>query len=65
MGISQATFFYWKKKVGRLWLTELRKLRQPEEEKNQLNKLVTELSLDKQMLQDGIKKYFMPFSKKR
>jgi putative transposase len=56
MGISQATFFNWKKKFGGLGLTELRKLKQLEEENNQLKKLVAELSLDKQMLQEVIKK---------
>jgi len=56
MGISQATFFNWKKKFGGLGLSELRKLKQLEEENNQLKKLVAELSLDKQMLQDVIKK---------
>jgi putative transposase len=56
LGISQATFFNWKKKYGGLGITELRKLRQLEEENQQLKKLVADLSLDKQMLQDVIKK---------
>ena len=56
MGISQATFFNWKKKYGGLGITELRRLRQLEEENSQLKKLVADLSLDKQMLQDVIKK---------
>jgi putative transposase len=56
LGISQATFFNWKKKYGGLGVTELRKLRQLEEENQQLKKLVADLSLDKQMLQDVIKK---------
>ena len=56
MGISQATFFNWKKKYGGLGISELRRLRQLEEENNQLKKLVADLSLDKQMLQDVIKK---------
>ncbi|SEJ72983.1 putative transposase [Dyadobacter koreensis] len=56
MGVSQATFFAWKKKYGGLGVTELRKLRQLEEENIQLKKLVADLSLDKQMLQDVIKK---------
>lgn len=56
MGVSQATFFAWKKKYGGLGVTELRKLRQLEEENVQLKKLVADLSLDKQMLQDVIKK---------
>ena len=56
MGISQATFFNWKKKYGGLGISELRRLRQLEEENNQLNKLVADLSLDKHMLQEVIKK---------
>jgi putative transposase len=56
MGISQATFFNWKKKYGGLGVSELRRLRQLEEENNQLKKLVADLSLDKQMLQEVIKK---------
>jgi putative transposase len=58
MGISQATFFNWKKKYGSMGVSELRKLRQLEEENQQLKKLVADLSLDKQMLQDVIKKSY-------
>lgn len=56
MGISEATFYNWKKKFGGLGVSELRKLRQLEEENRQLKKLVADLSLDKQMLQDVLKK---------
>jgi len=56
MGISQGTFYNWKKKFGGLGVSELRRLRQLEEENRQLKKLVADLSLDKQMLQDVIKK---------
>ncbi len=56
VGISQATFFNWKKKYGSMGVSELRKLRQLEEENQQLKKLIADLSLDKQMLQDVIKK---------
>jgi putative transposase len=52
MGISEATFYIWKKKFGGLGVSELRWLRQLEEENQQLKKLVADLSLDKQMLQD-------------
>ncbi|WP_027386008.1 transposase, partial [Chryseobacterium gregarium] len=51
MGISEATFYNWKKKFGGLGITELRRLRQLEEENSQLKKLVADLSLDKQILQ--------------
>lgn len=56
MGISEATFFNWKKKYGGLGIPELRRLRQLEEENHQLKKIVADLSLDKQMLQDVLKK---------
>ena len=56
MGISEATFYNWKKKYGGLRVSELRKLRQLEKENAQLKKLVADLSLDKQMLQDVLKK---------
>jgi putative transposase len=56
MGVSQATFFNWKKRYGGLGISELRKLRQLEEENAQLKKLVADLSLDKHMLQEVIKK---------
>lgn len=58
MGISEATFYNWKKKIGGLGITELRRLRQLEEENSQLKKLVADLSLDKQILQDVLKKKF-------
>ena len=57
MGISEATFYNWKKKYGGLGVTELRRLRQLEEENVQLKKLVADLGLDKQILQDVLKKY--------
>lgn len=56
MGISQATFFNWKNKFGGMGVPELRRLRQLEEENAQLKKLVADLSLDRQMLQDIVKK---------
>ena len=56
MGVSQATFYNWKKKFAGMGVPELRRLRQLEEENKQLKQLVADLSLDKQMLQDVIKK---------
>ena len=58
MGISEATFYNWKKKYGGLGVGELRCLKQLEEENRQLKKLVADLSLDKQMLQDVLRKKF-------
>lgn len=56
IGISEATFYNWKKKYGGLGVSELRELRQLKEENSKLKQMVADLSLDKQMLQDVIKK---------
>ena len=58
MGISEATFYNWKKKFGGMGVSELRGLRQLEEENQRLKRLVADLSLDKEMLQEVIKKKF-------
>jgi putative transposase len=58
MGISEATFYNWKKKYGGLGADELRRLRQLEEENSRLKQIVADLTLDKQMLQDVLKKSF-------
>ena len=55
-GISQATYFNWKKKFGGMLPSEVKKLRALEEENRQLKRLVEDLSLDKAMLQDVIKR---------
>lgn len=56
MGISEATFYNWKKKYGGLGVPELRRLRQLEEENFKLKQIIADLTLDKQMLQDVLKK---------
>ena len=56
LGISDATFYNWKKKYGGLGPSELRRLRQLEEENSKLKKLVADLSLDKIMLQEVLAK---------
>ena len=56
LGVSEATFYSWKKKYGGLNPVELRRLRQLEEENAQLKRIVADLTLDKQMLQDVLKK---------
>ena len=58
MGIAEQTFYRWKKKYGGMMPSDLRRLRQLEEENRQLKKLVADLSLDKQMLQDVLSKKF-------
>jgi putative transposase len=55
-GISQATFFNWKKKYAGLLPSEMRRLRELEAENTRLKKIVADLSLDKEMLQDVIKR---------
>jgi putative transposase len=54
--IAQATFFNWKKRFAGLGASELRRLRQLEDENTKLKKLVADLSLDKIMLQDVVKR---------
>ena len=56
MGITEQTFYRWKKKYGGLGTSELRRLKQLEEENRRLKKLVADLSLDKVMLQDVLSK---------
>ena len=58
IGISENTFYRWKKKYGGLGVSELRRLRQLEEENRRLKRMVADLSLDKQMLQDVLSKKF-------
>jgi len=47
MGISEATFYNWKKKYGSLGVPKLRRLRQLEDENNRLKQIVADLTLDK------------------
>ena len=56
LGVSEATFYAWRKKFGNLGTAEIRELRQLREENSRLKKLVADLSLDKTMLQEVIAK---------
>ena len=56
MGISEATFYNWRTKYGGLAPSELKRLKQLEEENTKLKRLVADLSLDKAMLQDVLSK---------
>ena len=56
LGISQATFFRWKKVYGGLTPSEMKRLKLLEEENSNLKKLVANLSPDRAMLQDVIKR---------
>ena len=54
--VSEATFYRWKKKFAGMGVAELRRLKQLEEENRKLKQWVADLSLDKRMLQDVVKK---------
>ena len=56
MGISEQTFYRWKKLYGGLGPSEVRRLKQLEEENRRLKHMVADLSLDKHMLQDVLSK---------
>jgi putative transposase len=56
LGVSEATFYAWKKKYAHLGVSELRRLRQVEEENSRLKRLVADLSLDKHMLSEALRK---------
>ncbi len=58
IGITEQTFYRWKKKYAGMMPSDLRKLKQLEEENRQLKKSVADLSLDKQMLRDVLSKKF-------
>ena len=55
-GISQATYFNWKKKYAGLMPSEMKKLRELEDENRRLKKIVADLMLDKEMLQDVVER---------
>jgi putative transposase len=59
-GISEATYYNWRKKYGGLMPSEMKRLRQLEEENGKLKKIVADLSLDKEMLQDVIRRNVWP-----
>ena len=56
MGISEATFYVWKKKYGNLGVTELRQMRQLQDENARLKRLVADLTLDRHILQEVLRK---------
>lgn len=57
-GISEATFYVWRKKYAGLMPSEMKRLKQLEEENGKLKKIVADLSLDKAMLQDVLSRKF-------
>lgn len=56
VGISEQTFYRWKKQYVGLEVDQVRQLKQLQEENTKLKQLVAELSLDKTMLQDVLRK---------
>lgn len=55
-GISDATFYTWRKRYGGMTPSEVKRMHQLEDENNRLKKIVAELTLDKAMLQDVLSK---------
>ncbi len=56
MGVSEATFFRWKKRFAGMGVAEIRRLKQLEDENAKLKRLVADLTLDKTMLQDVLRR---------
>jgi putative transposase len=56
LGVSEATYYTWKKKYADLGVSELRKLKQIEDENARLRRIVADLTLDKQILQEVVRK---------
>lgn len=56
LGIAEATFYRWKQKFAGLGVAEIRRLKQLEDENSKLKRLVADLTLDKTMLQDVLRK---------
>lgn len=56
MGIAEATFYIWKKKYANLGVAEVREMRQMREENARLKRIVADLTLDKQILHEVIRK---------
>ena len=58
VGISEQTFYRWKKEYAGMLPSEARELKQLRDENSKLKRLVADLSLDKVMLQDVVQKKF-------
>jgi putative transposase len=55
LGVTEQTFYRWKRKFAGMGVAELRRLRQVEDENRRLKPLVADLTLDKQMLQEALR----------
>jgi putative transposase len=58
VGVSEQTFYRWKKKYSGLEVDQVRQLKQLREENARLKRMVADLTLDKAMLQDVLSKKF-------
>ena len=58
MGVSEQTFYTWKKRFAGMGAAELRRMRQLEDENRRLKTLIADLTLDKHMLQEVLRKKF-------
>ncbi len=56
LGVTEQSFYRWKKKYQGMGVAELRRLKQLEQENRKLKQIVADLTLDKQMLQDVLRK---------
>ena len=56
MGVSEPSFYRWKKRFAGMGVPEIRRLKQLEEENRRLRQLVADLTLDKTMLQDVVRR---------
>jgi putative transposase len=56
IGVSEASFYVWKRKYAKLGLTEIRELRQLRDENTRLKRLVADLTLDKHILNEVVRK---------
>jgi len=56
LGISEATYYVWRKRYGQMAIAEIRRLRQLEDENRKLKQLVADLTLDKVILQEVLAK---------
>jgi putative transposase len=56
LGIAEATFYRWKQRYAGMGVTEIRRLKQLEEENRRLKQVVADLTLDKAMLQDVVRR---------
>ncbi len=56
MGVAQGTFYRWKQRYAGMGVAEIRRLKQLEDENRRLKQLVADLTLDKAMLQDVLRR---------